>query len=673
MASFQSSHSLSSPSSALSPQPAKKKRPAQLPLPSSNFSATPAQRLQAISTSSHRSGIAEIKPANALNAHARSTSTFGGHKPSISTHTAFREHPTSSPPTVTTFQIPSIPSTTHAGGILPSASFFHPSRPNRTSSEMSVNEVLPTFVSAPDQIQLAPLTHQISHESDDIGSVGGPASTGDLHRQLSKRMKRSREPLLPMTSRNVVVNIAPLRPSLQRDTSQRSVVRSDSHHSTNPPAGHRVRSSLERIFRGMSIDSVRKSGSSPGHTLDVRVSSTEERHTVFDGRTTVEDVFPSQLKYKPSSSPPMTRTLSVSPSRPQTAMSETRQRVFISAPPTEPSCSEVPLSPRARRYKQHPSRNTFFCGGHLLTGGDSPWAFIASLIAAFGISGAWFGTTCVWWWHNESPAVAAVGAYMCLLTLSSMFATAFRDPGILPRNLDPDPPLPSTSPSDGGVRAPLPRDLKVRNDTVRVKYCATCKTYRPPRSSHCKMCDNCVDGCDHHCQWVNNCVGRRNYTSFFVFLFSSVITLSLIICTAAIHIYLVTRREHVDFKEALSKGTGAGSAVVFILSIVVILPVTALLGYHVRLLSLNVTTIEQIRNQAHKTLVPGVAPPNPFSYGSWRYNLAELLCHPAGFSWLDGSGVATVDKRQVNPGLEEAAVGLGLGWEGDDTERAAEC
>lgn len=41
---------------------------------------------------------------------------------------------------------------------------------------------------------------------------------------------------------------------------------------------------------------------------------------------------------------------------------------------------------------------------------------------------------------------------------------AFTDPGILPRNLDPDPPYPSTSPSDGGVRAPMPRDLKVRAD-----------------------------------------------------------------------------------------------------------------------------------------------------------------------------------------------------------------
>jgi palmitoyltransferase ZDHHC9/14/18 len=38
------------------------------------------------------------------------------------------------------------------------------------------------------------------------------------------------------------------------------------------------------------------------------------------------------------------------------------------------------------------------------------------------------------------------------------------DPGILPRNLDPDPPYSSTSLSDGVVRGPMPRDLKVRSD-----------------------------------------------------------------------------------------------------------------------------------------------------------------------------------------------------------------
>ena len=47
----------------------------------------------------------------------------------------------------------------------------------------------------------------------------------------------------------------------------------------------------------------------------------------------------------------------------------------------------------------------------------------AALVLVLTMTGVYFGTTCVWWWHNESPAVAAVGEYMCLLTISSMFAT----------------------------------------------------------------------------------------------------------------------------------------------------------------------------------------------------------------------------------------------------------
>jgi palmitoyltransferase ZDHHC9/14/18 len=64
--------------------------------------------------------------------------------------------------------------------------------------------------------------------------------------------------------------------------------------------------------------------------------------------------------------------------------------------------------------------------------------------------------------------------------------------------------------------------------------------------------------------------------------------------------------------------------------------------------------IIQIRNQAHTSLVPGPAPPNPFSHGSWRKNLANVLCRPEGFSWLNASAVLTDDRREVNPGLRAA-------------------
>jgi palmitoyltransferase ZDHHC9/14/18 len=159
-----------------------------------------------------------------------------------------------------------------------------------------------------------------------------------------------------------------------------------------------------------------------------------------------------------------------------------------------------------------------------------------------------------------------------------------------------------------------------------------------------------VEGCDHHCQWVNNCVGHRNYTSFFAFLTSAVLTLALVIVTSAIHLAITARQE--GFKHAVNHG--AGSAVAFSLGILVIWPITALAVYHIRLLLLNVTTIEQIRNTAHKTLVPGPAPPNPFSHGSWRWNLVNVLCRPAGYSWLDAHAPATEDKRAVNPGQKSS-------------------
>lgn len=333
----------------------------------------------------------------------------------------------------------------------------------------------------------------------------------------------------------------------------------------------------------------------------------------------------------------------------------------------EKDLTHVPRDPPIKRWSLHPSRNRFFLGGRILTGGDAPWAFIGALSIVLGMAGVYSSTTAVWWWRNQGvggKVLVVITAYFSLVTISSMLVTAFTDPGILPRDLDPDPPYHEVEGSDP---APMPRILKVRSDvyvlfctyfllshinSVRVKYCQTCLTYRPPRSTHCKLCDNCVDACDHHCQWVNNCIGRRNYTPFFTLLFFACTTLVLIIIQCA----LVFALSSISFRNTLKTNEGIGSGVAFILGMSVIWPVFALLGYHCRLLLLNITTIEQIRNQAHKSLTSGPAPPNPFSHGKWRRNAVAILCRPRGYSWLDPTGVVTDDKRTVNPGLGEDIV-----------------
>ncbi|KAF9649019.1 zf-DHHC-domain-containing protein [Thelephora ganbajun] len=529
-------------------------------------------------------------------------------------------------------------SATHVPGISPTV--FHATRPN------------PPFIYNPlDMYDSLAVVQEFS--------LGSDTEDERLHAQLStssrrRRTKRSREPLLPIggpiKKSSVSSPTTPTRPNVLARRSLSIYTPSQPNTTSTPTTPSRMRNSLDKVFKKrLSIESVRRSVSGLGHTPTqestprIETPTTDERLT-FDMKST-------DIEFAPVVAENTRKNTFLGSQSPN---SHDHRGCFT---PTLPAggldLRNVPMADGnkkpIRKWTLHPSQNRFFFDGRMLTGGDSPWAFLASLTLVFTIAGVYFGTTAVWWWSNESIAVPVVAAYMTLLTISSMLATAFTDPGILPRCLDLDPPYPSHSPSDGGAKAPLPMDLKVRAGIVRVKYCATCKTYRPPRSSHCKMCDNCVDDCDHHCQWVNNCVGRRNYASFFMFLLSAVLTKIYIMVTCALHLYFLTVRRKIKFREALEHG--AGSAVAFSISVVVIWPVLALLSYHLRLLMLNVTTIEQIRNSAHETVTSGPAPPNPFSHGKWTRNFAYVLCRPAGSSWLDGHGIATEDKREVNPGL----------------------
>ncbi|KAG6916605.1 hypothetical protein DXG01_006162 [Tephrocybe rancida] len=538
---------------------------------------------------------------------------------------------------------PNLSSSTHAGGIQPSSLFFHPARPAQQPQYSPQPSLRNDDPSIGDNYPLAPLSSSTHPQEQKRHSLGQASfdeqelttdTTEDPHTtQFASltRSKVSREPLLPIGG-----------PSHTRKPSVLSTSPTSPPTSPKKLTAGRVRTSLDRVFgltfpNRLSLDSIRNRNDSP-YDEERALTPTKPPHSPTPTDTPLR-LFNNRAPPAPSSrshSPAPSHSSSVSgrPSTPTPAPS------FIATPPAPTSASRYRLSQTPllkpgsskpiRNHELHPSRNHFFLSGRLLTGGDTPFAFIGSLSLVFGLAGLWFSTTCVFWWHhsNGTKTIVIVGAYLAALVLSTMLTTATADPGILPRGLDPDPPYPATSPSDGGVRAPMPRDLKVRSDVVRVKYCPTCKTYRPPRSSHCKMAT----------------------------------TLLLIIITSALHLWLLTTipdasGHTLNFRHALNDRKAIGSAVTFCLSVAVIWPVGALFSYHARLLLLNVTTIEMIRNQAHKTVtVPGAAkPPNPFSHGTRRRNLAAILCRPRGYSWLQAHAPATQDMREVNPGMRGVA------------------
>ncbi|XP_061355992.1 probable protein S-acyltransferase 4 [Gastrolobium bilobum] len=292
---------------------------------------------------------------------------------------------------------------------------------------------------------------------------------------------------------------------------------------------------------------------------------------------------------------------------------------------TSPSGSAAQnMNPR-RLYQVWRGSNKFLCGGRLVFGPDAASLFLTtSLIAGpaiafcakiyLKIKNGKTGDDALWY------PVLIVGSILTVLDLIFLLMTSGRDPGIVPRNSRPpefdeslDIPTPSMEWINGTtphLKLPRTKDVIVNGHTVKVKFCDTCLLYRPPRTSHCSICNNCVQRFDHHCPWVGQCIGIRNYRWFFMF-----ISTSTILC---IYIFVFSCINLTQNNAWKSISHDYVSDFLTVYCFIAVWFVGGLTAFHFYLICTNQTTYENFRYQYDKK-------GNPYNRGSLR-NIRETLC-----------------------------------------------
>ena len=200
----------------------------------------------------------------------------------------------------------------------------------------------------------------------------------------------------------------------------------------------------------------------------------------------------------------------------------------------------------------------------------------------------YLATLVIPWWLSTVLTVLAV------LILVLMVITGSMNPGIIAR-------ADALSSESLGVHfpdrvneagIPYPRYLTINGVSVKQKWCKTCNLYRPPRSNHCKVCDNCVLRFDHHCAFLGCCIGINNYRYF-------IILITCITCFSSLSMGLLFTRLLTDWSVVEDWSAlliAVGVSVAFIVLCV----------YHCYITSKNLTTNEHVKRY-YKT--------NPFDYG----------------------------------------------------------
>uniref|UniRef100_A0A3B4TQR4 Palmitoyltransferase n=1 Tax=Seriola dumerili TaxID=41447 RepID=A0A3B4TQR4_SERDU len=271
--------------------------------------------------------------------------------------------------------------------------------------------------------------------------------------------------------------------------------------------------------------------------------------------------------------------------------------------------SAVMITRKVRKWEKLPGKNTFCCDGRVMMARQKG-VFYLTLFLIVGTCSLFFAFECPYLAVHLSPTIPVFAALLFLFVMAMLLRTSFSDPGVLPRALPEEATFieMEIEAANGNVPAgqrppPRIRNVQINNQIVKLKYCYTCKIFRPPRASHCSICDNCVDRFDHHCPWVGNCVGKRNYRYFYLFTLSLSLLTIYIFTFDIVHVFTVLE---------------------VLVCFFTLWSVVGLTGFHTYLISLNQTTNEDIKGSwSGKNRVQ-----NPYSHKNILKNCCEVLCGP---------------------------------------------
>ncbi|KAE8289752.1 putative palmitoyltransferase ZDHHC14 [Larimichthys crocea] len=304
-------------------------------------------------------------------------------------------------------------------------------------------------------------------------------------------------------------------------------------------------------------------------------------------------------------------------------------------------------TPKKKKWESFPGRNKFYCDGRIMMAKQTG-VFYLTLVLILVTCGLFFTFDCPFLAQHLTPVIPVIGGVLFMFVLGTLLRTSFSDPGVLPRATadeaaDLERQIDVANGSTGYRPPPRTKEVVINGQTVKLKYCFTCKIFRPPRASHCSLCDNCVERFDHHCPWVGNCVGRRNYRFFYMFILSLSFLTIFIFAFVITHIILRSHRS--GFLNALKDSPAS------VLEVVVcffsVWSIVGLSGFHTYLISSNQTTNEDIKGSWSSKR--GKDNYNPYSHGNIFTNCCAALCGPLPPSLIDRRGFIQSDAPQLAP------------------------